>query len=159
MNKFFKILIATLFAIVLVLDVSYVTPRVQALISNGGGLTDSSGNLKITQATTQAGEDITNDVQKVEQRFSYQVLTADTLVKTGAGFIHTITCSQNDAAPTAGSIIAYDNTAESGTQIFNNTLTTAVFNPWTVTVDSSFSTGLYVGYTTTADVNCTVRYR
>jgi hypothetical protein len=120
---------------------------------------DVNGNTKITQATKLAGEDLTNDVMKTEQRFSYALVTADTAVKSGAGFLHTLTFSCNDAAPTAGSIIVYDNTAESGTQIFNHTFTTTAFTPFTVTIDASFSTGLYVGFTTTNDVNVTVSYR
>lgn len=121
--------------------------------------TDVSGNLKTTLSSTIAGEDPVNDVLKVEQRNTYVMATGDLLVKSGAGFLHNLTFSQNDAAPTAGSIIIYDNTAESGTVIFNWTLTTAVFIPFTVTIDASFSTGLYVGYTTTGDVNVTVSYR
>jgi hypothetical protein len=121
---------------------------------------DSSGNVKVTQATLQAGEDLTNDLTKVEQRYSSSgVLTGDTLVKTGAGFIHTVTISPNDAAPTAGSIILFDNTAESGTQLFNVTVTTTWFAPFTVILDVTVTNGIYAGFTTTADVNVSVSYR
>lgn len=107
-----------------------------------------------------AGEDLTNDVLKVEQRFSPSgVLTSDTTVKTGAGFVHTVTFSQNDAAPTAGTIDIYDGTSSSGTKIFTWTLTTAVFNPVTVTLDMSFSVGLFIDFTTTADVAVQASYR
>jgi hypothetical protein len=88
-----------------------------------------------------------------------KVLTSDGLVKTGTGFLHTITFSQTDAAPTAGSIIVYDNTAESGTILFTHTQTTAVFMPVTITLDIPFTTGLYVGFTTTADVSVTISYK
>lgn len=99
-------------------------------------------------------------VNKVEERFiSSGVKTSDALVKSGAGFLHTITFSCNDAAPTAGSVIVYDNTAESGTQLFNHTFTTTPFAPCTVTLDVEFSTGLYIGFTTTADVNVVASYR
>lgn len=111
------------------------------------------------QSLLQAGEDLTNDVQKVEQRFSYVNISADTAVKSGAGFLHTVTFAQIDAAPTAGTIIIYDNTAESGTVIFSSTWTTAVFYPTTITLDVSFSTGLYIGFATTADIGVTVSYR
>ena len=120
---------------------------------------DASNNLKATLGTLMAGEDLTNDVLKVEQRMSYTNISADTAVKSGAGFLHTLTFAQIDAAPTAGTIIVYDNTAESGTIIFSSTWTTAVFLPVTVTIDASFSTGLYVGFTTTADIGVTVSYR
>lgn len=119
----------------------------------------SNRALKVTQDTLLAGEDLTADVLKTEQRFSGTVVAADTLVKTGAGFLHSLTFSCNDAAPTAGSIIVYDNTAESGTQLFNHTFTTTPFVPFTVTLDVTFSTGLYIGFTTTADVNVTPSYR
>ena len=120
---------------------------------------DANGNVKNTQQTLIAGEDLTNDVLKVEQRYSYARLTADTLVKTGAGFLHTLTFVNSDAAPTAGTIIVYDNTSETGTIIYSETFDTTVFRGYTVTLDVSFSTGLYVGFTTTADVACTVSYR
>jgi hypothetical protein len=120
---------------------------------------DANKNLTTTLGTALAGEDLTNDVMKTEQRFSYVNLSADAVVKSGAGFLHTITFAQIDAAPTAGTIIIYDNTAESGTIIFSSTWTTAVFYPTTVTIDASFSTGLYVGFTTTADIGVTLSYR
>lgn len=121
---------------------------------------DVNGNLKNSLGTLIAGEDLTINVLKVEQRFSYNaVIAADTLIKTGAGFLHCITFSQNDAAPTAGTIIIYDNTAESGTQIFNWSVLTTTFMPFTVFFDCSFATGLYAGFTTTGDVNVSVSYR
>lgn len=121
---------------------------------------DGAGTVGgVTLNTLQAGEDLTNDVTKVEQRFSYANISSDTAVKSGAGFLHTVTFAQIDAAPTAGTIIIYDNTAESGTIIFSSTWTTAVFYPTTVTIDAAFSTGLYVGFTTTADIGVTLSYR
>lgn len=120
---------------------------------------DSGGNQTMSLGTTIAGEDLTNNVLKTEERFSFSGITANTAVKSGAGFVHTVTFSCNDAAPTAGTIDIYDNTAGSGTKIFSWTLTTAVFNPTTITLDCSFSTGLYVNFTTTADVFVTISYR
>lgn len=90
---------------------------------------------------------------------SVRMVAADTLIKTGAGVLHTITFTCNDAAPTAGSVIFYDNTAESGTVLLNHTFTTTPFVPTTVTLDAAFATGLYVGFTTTNDVNVTVSWR
>ncbi len=86
------------------------------------------------------------------------IKTADALICTGSGVVHQITFSQNDAAPTAGSIILYDSVTEANTQLFNWTLTTAVFNPVTITLDIPFTTGLYLGFTTTDDVNVVVTY-
>lgn len=85
-----------------------------------------------------------------------QNVTADTLIKSGKGTLHTLTFSCNDAAPTAGSIIVYDNTAESGTIMYSETFTTTAFRGYTITLDREFTTGLYIGFTTTADVNCVV---
>lgn len=120
---------------------------------------DSSGRLTNNLATQLAGEDLANDVQKVEQRFAYKHVTSDLAVKSAPGFLHALTFAQTDAAPTAGSIIIYDNTVESGTIIYSETFTTDVFRGFTVIIDASFATGLYVGFTTTADVGVTVSYR
>lgn len=121
---------------------------------------DSTGAAWTRETLAPAYEDNTNSKAIVEHRYtSSGVLAADTQVKSGAGLLHTVTISCNDAAPTAGSIIIYDNTAESGTQIFNHTFTTTPFMPFTLIFDVTFATGLYVGFTTTADVNVTVSYR
>lgn len=120
---------------------------------------DTTGNARVTQGTLTAGEDVDADRVKVEQRFLPLQVTADALVKTGEGFLHTLTFAQTDAAPTAGTITVYDNTAESGTKLFEWNLTTAVFVPFSVTIDAIFSTGLYVGFSTTADVAVTASYR
>lgn len=120
---------------------------------------DGTNSFRTIEGYAPGSEDNVANVNKVEQRFSYQLVAADTLIKTGAGFLHTLTFTCNDAAPTAGSIIVYDNTAESGTQILNHTFTTTPFVPTTVVLDVSFATGLYVGFTTTNDVNVTVSYR
>ncbi len=122
---------------------------------------DVNANTKVTLATSLAGEDLANDVLKVEQRFTPSgAITSDTLVKTGVGFLHSITIAQADAAPTAGTITILDNTvAGSGTQLFSWNLTTAVFIPFTVIIDASFSVGLFADFTTTADVNIFLSYR
>lgn len=120
---------------------------------------DSSGNTLVSDGTIHAGEDLVNNIQVVEQRYSYSNVNSDTAVKSAAGFLHSVTFSCNDAAPTAGTIDIYDNTAGSGTKIFSWTLTTAVFNPTTIILDVSFATGLYIDFTTTADVNVVCSYR
>lgn len=122
------------------------------------GVLDADSNVGTTLATTLAGEDVANDVMKVEQRFAPINVSADTLVKSGPGQLHLMTCS-SDATATAGSIILYDNTVESGTVLHTFTVAAAYYQPFTIWFDVAFSIGLYVGYTTTADVNCTVSYR
>jgi hypothetical protein len=108
---------------------------------------------------TLAGEDVVNDVMKVEQRYAYSLVAANAAVKSAPGFLHSLTFSCNDAAPTAGTIDVYDNTAASGTKIFSWTLPATAFAPCSVIIDAVFATGLYVAFTTTADVNVTVSYR
>lgn len=104
--------------------------------------------------------DTTNDVVRSEQQFtSSYVLTSDTQVKGSSGFVHSVTFLPNDATPTAGSIIIYDNTAESGSQILNWNIAATAFIPFTVVLDVVCATGIYVGFTTTADVNVVVSYR
>lgn len=87
------------------------------------------------------------------------LLAADAQVKAGAGVVHTVTFTCNDAAPTAGSLIIYDSLTETGTQLLNHTFTTTPFAPCTVILDAAFGIGLYAGFTTTADVNVTITYR
>ncbi|OGM06045.1 hypothetical protein A2125_01490 [Candidatus Woesebacteria bacterium GWB1_43_5] len=121
---------------------------------------DSSGNQKITLATTIAGEDIANDVTKVEQRFSYLNITlaapTTTVVKSGAGFFHALTI--NTPAAT-GVITMYDNTAGSGTLIGAITQPAALLqNSNTVIYDVSFAVGLTI-VTATAAQDLTVSYR
>lgn len=122
---------------------------------------DSTNHLiKVKEQYAPGYEDNVNNVAKVEQRFSYKaVAAADIQVKASPGFLHTVTFSCNDAAPTAGSVIIYDNTAESGTQVFNHTFTTTPFVPFTVLLDYTMATGIYIGFTTTNDVNVSCSYR
>lgn len=122
------------------------------------GICDAAGNRKVTANTTAAGEDISNDTQKVEQRFALLNVTADTAVKSAPGFLHHAVCS-SDAAATAGTIIFYDNTAESGTVLHTFTVAAQYYAPFVIPFDGAFAVGLYIGYTTTNDVNCTVSYR
>lgn len=91
--------------------------------------------------------------------YTYRKVTSDTAVKSGTGVLGSLTFSCNDTAPTTGSVIVYDSLSETGTEIFNHTFTTTPFVPFTLPLDVSFNTGLYVGFTTTADVNVTVTYR
>ena len=104
-------------------------------------------------------DESTDSVLAYPAGHSVTTITADTAVKSAAGVLHTLTFSCNDAAPTAGTIIVYDNTAESGTILFSETFDTTHFRAYTVSLDVTFATGLYVGFTTVADVNCTVSYR
>ena len=86
--------------------------------------------------------------------------TADALIKTGAGFLQCIIISENDPAPTAGTIDILDATSAGQTpKLFSWTLTTSVFTPLQICPQIPFSTGLYIDFTTTNDVNVNVSYR
>jgi hypothetical protein len=115
---------------------------------------DVNANAKVTLATQIAGEDLTNDVQKVEQRFSYyhHVGTAGAVigtVKSGAGFLHSVII--NSVGTSA--LTVYDSVGTSATVIGIPSGTVEGGK----TYDVSFSTGLTVGGTSATDV--TVSYR
>lgn len=144
-------------------------PEVQGNVASG--VADAGSPIKIgglAEATTPSA---VTDGQRVNAWFDLSgrqvvagvysksaVLAADGQVKGSAGVLHSITISCNDAAPTAGSIIIYDSLTETGTQVFNHTFTTTSFMPLTVILDVVMGTGIYAGFTTTADVNVTVAY-
>jgi Tfp pilus assembly protein PilW len=113
---------------------------------------DQNGN--ITQVQLDANGNI-----PVGQSYRNVMTATATQVKSGSGVLHSLTFSQNDAAPTAGTIDVYDSLDATGRKIFSWTLTTAVFNPSTVILDVEFGVGLYVNFTTTADVNVLVAFR
>lgn len=99
----------------------------------------STGGLLTEMATAIAGEDLTADVLKVEQRYSatYISTATTTTVKTGAGFLHSITLGET----AAGAITIYDNTAGSGTVI--NVLKASIAEQ-TFEFNVAFGTGLTI---------------
>lgn len=131
---------------------------------------DVNGNQKVTDATLGAGEDLANDVQKVETRFGFLNITtnATTTVKTGVGLFGGFTVN-NNGFTTAGTITIYDNTAGSGTLIGTwtipvqppgTTLLATTFFPPALMMNASFVTGLtFVTATTAPAANITVLYR
>jgi hypothetical protein len=114
---------------------------------------------QITQ-TLQAGEDQTNDVQKVEQRFSYCLDDADIVCKATPGFVHSISCWGEDAAATAGRVQLRDATAAgAGTVVWGQEFAAAIASPNSVILDIVMAAGIVIDFDTTADVFCTVSYR
>ena len=115
------------------------------------------------QIVTALGEceDDTNNLCRVEHYYSYcAALTADGACKASAGFVHTISCAGTDAAATAGSVALRDATAAgAGTVVQTIGFAAAFQQPFTLIIDSAFSTGIYLDFTTTADVACSVSYR
>ncbi|MEQ1844158.1 MAG: hypothetical protein ABL983_01105 [Nitrospira sp.] len=118
-------------------------------------------------SVTLAGEDTVNDVQKVESRFTNlpsgattSRVAADQLYKTGPGFVKGISCF-SDATATAGSVVIRDNTAAGAGDILwsFDVLAVAYTTPFSVLLEVPFQTGLYLDFTTTTDLFCTMSYR
>lgn len=106
----------------------------------------------VTLSRQIAGEDLTNDVLKVQERNSYANYTtsAANVTKSAAGFLHTVTVN---AAPTSA-IEIYDNSAASGNLIATLPASAVV---GTYTYDVIFTTGLTVN-TASADSDVTISY-
>lgn len=107
------------------------------------------GNLRIAP----------NRALMVEHRYTYSRATGDILVKSGAGFIHTLSIAPLTATPSAGLLTVYDSTTESGTAIYSEwVLATSAGR--TITLDTDVSTGIYLGFDgTLANVQATISYR
>ena len=122
--------------------------------------------MKVTLATTLAGEDVANDVQKTEERYSTiptgattAMFAADTAIKNSSGYVKSITC-YSDAVATAGNIKLLDNTvAGAGNALLDFDVLAVAYLPFTIEFDVPFSVGLYFDVTTTADLFCQVSYR
>ena len=126
-----------------------------------------NGESEVTLRTTQAGEDVAADVQKTEERYltipiggTTAMIAADQLYKSGPGYVKGITC-YSDATATAGTIAVLDATAAgTGNKLWEFDVLAVAYNtPFTVDLQTPFSVGLYLDFTTTADVKCMVRYR
>ena len=113
---------------------------------------DINGNTNQNLATQIAWEDLVNDRMKIECRGTntYISTATTTVVKTGAWHLHTVTVN----GWTAGTIIAYDNTAASGTILFSFDSTNALS---TYTFDIQFNIGLTI--VTSAATKITISYR
>ena len=92
-----------------------------------------------TLATTLAGEDVANDVLKVETRgSSVNILTATTTtIKSAPGHVNHLIA----VGGTMGNVTIYDNTAASGTVLFGPATPTA---GGVIVADIEFSVGLTV---------------
>lgn len=123
---------------------------------------NSSGQVTTTLG---AGEDQTNGVMKVEQQMSSSgTVAVDTQIKNGPGYVDSITCIGLDAAAIAGTIILHDALTETaGTADDKLTFTPYIANyslvPLTWPIHAVMATGIYLGFTTTTDIACTVSYR
>lgn len=100
---------------------------------------DSIGAVYGREVYAPTYEDNAVGVAKVEQRFSYSYISTatTTTIKSGAGFLHTITITE----AVASTIIVYDNTAGSGTIIASFVASADV---GTYHLNVSFGTGLTI---------------
>lgn len=137
------------------------------LVEGGAGYFsfDLGGNVRVTLGTCISGE----STCKGDSPDSYIMVrpvmlssgqkTGDAQILAGPGYVSHMTCQGTDAAATAGTIILHDALTETGTAIFTFTVAALDYHaPIVFPVLANFATGIYLGYTTTADVNCTVFY-
>lgn len=117
------------------------------------------GDIKATSdggvhlGTKIAGEDLTNDVIKVEQRVLFLNGTASALVKTGAGKFFGFVVNSH----TSGTVKFWDQTS-AGAPIILNTITLAAGPAsWVFPTAIVFSTGLYI--TIGGTIDYTVLYQ
>ena len=121
-----------------------VSVRTSLFTGNGTAMVGTANALPVTLNTLIAGEDLTNNVTKVEERFSYyhHVGTAGSVsgtIKTGAGFLHTVDFGGHTSA---GTYAFYDSVGTSTSVIA--IVTPGATLPPTKLYDVSFATGLTV---------------
>jgi hypothetical protein len=98
----------------------------------------ANDQIKVLLNSLIAGEDLFNDVLKVEHQYKYALLAGPgtTVIKNATGFLHTIVLFTT----AAGAATFYDNTAGSGQQIAALPAS-AVVGPYGP-IDVTFNTGL-----------------
>ena len=109
---------------------------------------DSAGNQLVGMGSLMAGEDLTNDVLKVEDRSTYTNLSASALIKTGAGRVKGFMVNSH----ASGTLKLWDNTS-AATTVLLNTITFAAGSGLMFNLpDVEFGTGLYATVGGTADI-------
>lgn len=137
---------------------SSATSGADAVTNSTAGINMYSNNRVYNGATWDRMPGDTIAV-KTEQRFSYTHIAAGqatTTVKSGAGFLHSITF--NGAATATNVTTVYDSTTGSGSVIAVPAATTATI-PTTLKYDVSFATGLTILTATANGADMTVSYR
>ena len=128
---------------------------------------DQDGDIGVKLNNVIACERIIEGVCVVEERYltiptggTDAMVSADQLYKSGPGYVRSMTC-YSDATATAGTIALRDNTAAGAGNILwsFDVLAIAYNTPFTVDLQTPFSIGLYLDFTTTADMKCMVRWR
>ena len=125
------------------------------------------GAAKVAEQFDGGGEHSVEGVTWTEEHYSTipiggtdAMIAADQLYKSGPGYVRSITC-YSDATATAGTIALRDNTAAGAGNILwsFDVLAVAYNTPFTVDLQTPFSVGLYLDFTTVADMKCMVRFR
>lgn len=134
--------------------------------TSGGFLFDSAGNLVVSSGTCGGGEsfcegDDPDSYTRVRVHTTPSArITSDTQIKASAGWVSHMTCAGTDATATAGTIILYNSLTETGTILQQwDVLAVAYTNPIVFPIMAPAATGIYLGFTTTADVACTVFFQ
>lgn len=104
--------------------------------------------LSVSEDTLHAGEDLANDVTKIEQRANYTNITSDTLIKTGSGRFFGFIVNSH----TSGTLKVWDNTSAATTVLLNTITFAAGPSMWVFPVGIEFTTGLYADVGGTIDV-------
>lgn len=127
----------------------------QPAIDVGAG---TAGTADASVVTVQGIASMT-PVSVTQGPFSYSRQTADGQVKATAGYVHTVTLSPTGTV-TAGVVTLYDSASETGTVIMSIALPITSFTPFSVSLDATAGTGLFIGFDATlANVQATVTYR
>lgn len=119
-----------------------VSVRVTPQTGTAGSVVGSGNPLYVTLETLIAGEDLTANVMKVEQRFSYhhQSAVGTTVIKSSGGFLHAINVGTSSSG---GPIVLYDSASGTSGTIIATIGTTTTTDPLpTRTYDVSFVNGL-----------------
>lgn len=118
-----------------------------------------SSNKTLTEGQLSNLQLDINGSLKVINFFSKAFVSSDTAVKSSSGFVHSITYSPSDAEATAGQINICDSLSLGRGTSTIYYLTAAYHEPQTIILDQYFSTGIYVDFDTTADVNVSISYK
>lgn len=95
-----------------------------------------------------AGEKITDDILAIEQRASYTQITADTLIKTGAGRVFGVIVSSH----TSGTLKLWDNTSAATSPLTNTYTFPSGSSVLSFGSGVEFTTGLYADVGGTVDI-------
>ncbi len=140
-----------------------VTGTASNATTSGGFLFDSAGNLVISPGVCLAGESFCVGDSPDSYIMVRPVTTpsaetnVDLQIRATPGYVSHMICTGTDAASVAGTIILYDSLTETGTVLYKHRVSALDnHNPVVLPITARAATGLYLGFTTTDDVYCTV---